>query len=76
MMRDPASYFSKLAEAADAAQNQELAQMWQQIQDYHQRRHWHQLTVLMLEIVVRPELRSGEQLHELYTEAIADFETK
>lgn len=76
MARDPASYFSKLAEAADAAQNQELAQMWQQIQDYHQRRHWHQLTVLMLEIVVRPELRSGEQLHELYTEAIADFETK
>lgn len=76
MMRDPASYFSKLAEAADAAQNQELAQMWQQIQDYHHRRHWHQLTTLMLEIVVRPELQSGEQLHELYTEAIADFETK
>jgi len=75
-MRDPATYFSKQAEAADAAQMQELAQMWQQIQDYHQRRHWHQLTTLMLELVVRPELQSGEQLHELYTEAIADFESK
>ena len=42
--------------------------MWQQIQDYHQRRHWHQLTTLMLEIVVRPELQSGEQLHELYSQ--------
>jgi len=75
-MRDPASYFSKQAEAADAAQKQELAQIWQQIQDYHQRRHWHQLTTLMLELVARPELQSGEQLQELYTEAISDFESK
>jgi len=75
-MRDPASYFAKQAEAADAAQKQELAQLWQQIQDYHQRRHWHQLTTLMLELVARPELQSGEQLQELYTEAIADFESK
>jgi len=75
-MRDPASYFAKQAEAADAAQKQELAQLWQQIQDYHQRRHWHQLTTLMLELVARPELQSGEQLQELYTEAISDFESK
>ena len=75
-MRDPASYFSKQAEAADAVQNQELAQMWQQLQDYHQRRHWHQLTNLLLELVGRPELQTGDQLHELYTNAIADFETK
>jgi len=75
-MRDPASYFSKQAEAADAAQKQGLAQIWQQIQDYHQRRHWHQLTTLMLELVARPELQSGEQLQELYTEAISDFESK
>jgi len=75
-MRDPASYFSKQAEAADAAQKQELAQIWQQIQDYHQRRHWHQLTTLMLELVARPELQAGEQLQELYTEAISDFESK
>ena len=75
-MRDPANYFSKQAEAADAAQKQELAVIWQQIQDYHQRRHWHQLTNLMLELVVRPELQTGEQLNELYNEAIADFESK
>ena len=75
-MRDPASYFSKEAEAADAAQNEELAQLWQQIQDNHQRRHWHQLTNLLLELVARPELQTGDQLHELYTNAIADFETK
>jgi len=75
-MRDPASYFAKQAEVADAAQKQELAQIWQQIQDYHQRRHWHQLTTLMLELVARPELQSGEQLQELYTEAISDFESK
>jgi len=75
-MRDPASFFAKQAEAADAAQKQELAQLWQQIQDYHQRRHWHQLTTLMLELVARPELQSGEQLQELYTEAISDFESK
>jgi len=75
-MRDPATYFAKQAEVADAAQKQELAQIWQQIQDYHQRRHWHQLTTLMLELVARPELQSGEQLQELYTEAISDFESK
>jgi hypothetical protein len=74
-MRDPATYFSKQAEAADAAQKPELAQIWQQLQEYHQRRHWHQLTTLMLELVVRTDLQSGE-LHELYTEAIADFEIK
>jgi len=75
-MRDPATYFAKQAEAADTAQKQELAQIWQQIQDYHQRRHWHQLTNLMLELVARPELQSGDQLKELYTEAISDFESK
>lgn len=75
-MRDPAAYFSQQAEAADAAQKTELSQMWQQVQDYHQRRHWHQLTVLMLELVARPELQTEDQLHELYTNAIADFETK
>ena len=75
-MRDPAAYFAKQAEAADTAQKQELAQIWQQIQDYHQRRHWHQLTNLMLELVARPELQSGDQLKELYTEAISDFESK
>lgn len=75
-MRDPASYFSKQAEAAEAAQNQELAQIWQQIGDYFQKKHWHQLTVLMLELAVRPELQSGDQLHQLYTESIADFESK
>ena len=75
-MRDPAAYFSQQAEAADAAQNTELSQMWQQVQDYHQRRHWHQLTLLMLELVARPELQTEDQLHELYTNAIADFETK
>jgi len=75
-MRDPASFFAKQAEAADAGQNQELAQIWQQIQDYHQRKHWHQLTNLMLELVARPELQSGNQLQELYTEAISDFESK
>jgi len=75
-MRDPASFFAKQAEAADAGQKQELAQIWQQIQDYHQRKHWHQLTNLMLELVARPELQSGTQLQELYTEAISDFESK
>ena len=75
-MRDPASFFAKQAEAADAAQKQDLAQIWQQLQDYHQRKHWHQLTNLLLELVARPELQTGDQLHELYTNAIADFETK
>lgn len=75
-MRDVAAYFTSQAEAADAAQNAELAQMWQQLKDNHQRRHWHQLTVLLLELVVRPELPTGEELHQLYTNAIADFETK
>jgi len=73
-MRDPASFFAKQAEAADAAQD--LAQIWQQLQDYHQRKHWHQLTGLLLELVARPELQSGNQLQELYTEAISDFESK
>lgn len=64
--RDPPSYFLEQAKVAEAAQNQELAQMWQQIHHYHHQNLWHQFTNLMLELVTRPELQTGNQLYELY----------
>ena len=75
-MLDAGAYFAKQAEAADGAQNTELAQMWQMLQEHYQKRLWHQLTLLLIDLIVRPELKDGGQLHDLYTNAIADFETK
>jgi len=73
-MRDVSGYLSKKME--ESAEGGELSEMWREIQGFHAKRLWHQLTQVLLNLVQRPELQQGDQLYELYTNVIADFETK
>ena len=41
---------------------------------FHCRRLWHQLTLVLLELVQKPEVT--KQLKEIYENVIADFEMK
>ena len=73
-MRDVAGYLTNQIEAT--ASNEELSSLWRELKDLHQRRLWHQLTAVLQKLVKRPELQSGDQLWQLYTKVIADFEIK
>jgi 26S proteasome regulatory subunit N9 len=73
-MRDVPAYLTAQVEATTA--NEELSGLWRQLKDYHQRRLWHQLTGILLELVKRPELQKSDDLWQLYTNVIADFELK
>jgi len=73
-MRDVAGYLNTQIESS--AQNAELNQLWRQAKDFHQRRLWHQLTNVLLNLVKRDELQKGDDLWQLYTNVIADFEIK
>merc|ERR1739848_11007 len=74
IMRDVAGYLNTQIESS--AQNGELNQLWRQAKDFHQRRLWHQLTNVHLNLVKRDELQKGDDLWQLYTNVIADFEIK
>merc|ERR1711983_486696 len=74
IMRDVAGYLNTQIESS--AQNGELNQLWRQAKDFHQRRLWHQLTNVLLNLVKRDELQKGDDLWQLYTNVIADFEIK
>ena len=73
-MRDVAGYLTTQIEAT--LSNEELSGLWRQLKDLHQRRLWHQLTEVLLQLVKRPELHEGDNLWQLYTNVIADFEIK
>lgn len=74
-MRDVAGYLNTQVEAT-AASNEDLSTLWRQARDFHQRRLWHQLTLVLLQLVKRPELQKGDDLWQLYNNVIADFEIK
>merc|ERR1712141_611837 len=73
-MRDVAGYLNTQIE--NSASNGELNQLWRQAKDFHQRRLWHQLTNVLLSLVKRDELQKNDDLWQLYTNVIADFEIK
>jgi hypothetical protein len=73
-MRDVPAYLTAQVEATSA--NEELSGLWRQLKDFHQRRLWHQLTGILLDLVKRPELQENNALWQLYTNVIADFELK
>lgn len=74
-MRDVAAYVTGQADATRTS-NEELSALWRELHQYHQKRLWHQLTGVLLKLVKRPELQDGDQLWQLYTNVIADFEIK
>jgi len=73
-MRDVAGYLEKQVEATGG--NEELSALWRKIKDLHQRRLWHQLTGELLTLVKQEDLQKGDDLWQLYTNVIADFELK
>merc|ERR1712018_939072 len=74
-MRDVVGYLNTQIEVT--ADNEDLASLWRKAKDFHQRRLWHQLTQVLLSLVVRPELQKNDNdLWQLYTNDIADFEIK
>merc|ERR1712018_899121 len=73
-MRDVVGYLNTQIEVT--ADNEDLASLWRKAKDFHQRRLWHQLTQVLLSLVERPELQKNDDLWQLYTNVIADFEIK
>jgi len=71
-MRDVSGYLTKQIDAS--SEGSEVIEMWRQIEDFHTRRLWHQLTQVLLKLVQKPEV-SG-QLKEIYENVISEFETK
>ena len=71
-MRDVSGYLNTQIEATGS--NEELAALWRKIKDFHQRRLWHQLTGVLLTLVKKEELQKGDDLWQLYTNVISDFE--
>jgi len=71
-MRDVAGYLSQQVDSC--SEGTDLIEMWRKIQDLHVRRLWHQLTIVLMELVKRPEVTN--QLKEIYENVIADFEMK
>ena len=73
-MRDVVGYLTTQIDSTSS--NEDLASLWRKAKDYHQRRLWHQLTGVLLNLVKRDELQKGDDLWQLYTNVIADFEIK
>jgi len=73
-MRDVVGYLNTQIEVT--ADNEDLASLWRKAKDFHQRRLWHQLTQVLLSLVERPELQKNDDLWQLYTNVVADFEIK
>ena len=73
-MRDVSGYLNSQIEAT--ANNEELCAVWRKAKDYHQRRLWHQLTGVLLTLSKQEELQKNDDLWQLYTNVIADFELK
>jgi hypothetical protein len=55
---------------------QELSELLNNLHQLYVKRLWHQLTGVLLQLVLRPELQDGDKLWQLYTNVIADFELK
>ena len=54
--------------------NEELADLWRQAQDFYSRKLWHQITVVLLKLFNRPETKSN--LTEIYQNVVKDLEPK
>jgi len=71
-MRDVSGYLTKQIDAS--SEGSEVIEMWRQIEDFHTRRLWHQLTQVLLKLVQKPEVNG--QLKDIYENVISEFETK
>ncbi|XP_022906433.1 26S proteasome non-ATPase regulatory subunit 13 [Onthophagus taurus] len=54
----------------------DLASEWSQMEELHNKKLWHQLTLKLLEFVKSPSLQTGDNLIQLYNNFISTFENK
>ncbi|XP_013785777.1 26S proteasome non-ATPase regulatory subunit 13-like [Limulus polyphemus] len=54
----------------------ELSQEWTVLEEYYNKRLWHQLTMKLLEFVKLPQLQNEDIMLKLYMNFIVDFENK
>ncbi|XP_075044083.1 26S proteasome non-ATPase regulatory subunit 13 [Mixophyes fleayi] len=52
----------------------ELAAVWHRLEELHNKKLWHQLTLQLLDFVEDPECAKGDGLIKLYENFISDFE--
>ncbi|KAG8189314.1 hypothetical protein JTE90_019071 [Oedothorax gibbosus] len=71
-MRDVNAYLS----AQQAKATGEKAEEWNQMEEYYNKKLWHQLTLKLLALSKLPEMQQGTELLELYENFLADFENK
>ncbi|KFM77757.1 26S proteasome non-ATPase regulatory subunit 13, partial [Stegodyphus mimosarum] len=71
-MRDVNAFLS----AQQAKSSPERAEEWAQLEEYYNKKLWHQLTLKLLTLVKAPHLQEGTALVELYDNFLADFENK
>ena len=73
-MSDVSSYLQSLI--GNAAVDEDVANLYRQLDELYSKRLWHQLTGVLEIVVHRPELQSGDQLKQFYDHVIADFDGK
>jgi len=71
-MRDVNAYLS----AQQAKGSPERAEEWGKLEEYYNKKLWHQITLKLLNLVKVPYLQEGTALVELYDNFLADFENK
>ncbi|KAF5281719.1 hypothetical protein FQA39_LY17740 [Lamprigera yunnana] len=54
----------------------DVATEWAEIEELHNKKLWHQLTLKLLNFVKSPTLKKGDELIQLYNSFIATFENK
>ncbi|GIY35425.1 26S proteasome non-ATPase regulatory subunit 13 [Caerostris extrusa] len=71
-MRDVSAYLT----AQQTQENPEKAQEWAKMEEYYNKKLWHQLTLQLSTLVKDPSMQEGKALVELYENFLADFENK
>ncbi|XP_054707398.1 26S proteasome non-ATPase regulatory subunit 13-like [Uloborus diversus] len=71
-MRDVNIYLS----AQQSKSSPERAEEWAQLEEYYNKKLWHQLTLKLLDIVKAPYFQEGTALVDLYDNFLSDFENK
>ncbi|XP_020710650.2 26S proteasome non-ATPase regulatory subunit 13 [Athalia rosae] len=70
--KDVTSYLSQKQNVPD----KELAAEWAQLEELHNKKLWHQLTLKLETFVENPALQKGDNLVQLYNNFLSTFENK
>ncbi|KAF0301171.1 26S proteasome non-ATPase regulatory subunit 13 [Amphibalanus amphitrite] len=62
--------------ADQQSSSKELSETWTKLEEYYNKKLWHQTTLLLLEVIKHPSLQKNDELLKLYRNFVADFENK